>query len=390
MAGVSFSEQELIDDHQAWLIVLRGVIVVMTVPGLSDKAKARLIRRLFSEYIQHGWSAITVDSEDGVTYVETGLEGVGPEDCSAVDPPVRPKRSQNVRELYDGTDYAPLHGWRGEVGAAVTMGYDEQGAPHPLVWVPTDIPSGLRADLWGYCAALSVCFDRVDVEPDEDGIYYVGMADFREVEANFRDLDRDLRSKIAAWDGAKGELLDEVLGSRESIAEPDRGRTFQAFYDFLLAPSRQDELKTPLAAVEAMEAIGEPDPRMRSMVRGRLEAAEGTQTTVRQLSDQLRRFLDDQVRSEDRRVLQLVRGIEAQALALRDMPGVDLVAGIDAGAPAIVLPMERPLYAPVLKAAIDSTGIQAGNQEFTAEALFAAVYVDPAASPFPTATSSCS
>ncbi|MCX4579047.1 DUF3375 domain-containing protein [Streptomyces sp. NBC_01571] len=204
------------------------------------------------------------------------------------------------------------------------------------------------------------------------------LADFREVEANFRDLDRDLRSKIAAWDGAKGELLDEVLGSRESIAESDQGRTFQAFYDFLLAPSRQDELKTLLAAVEAMEAIGEPDPRMRRMARDWLEAAERTQNTVRQLSDQLRRFLDDQVRSEDRRVLHLVRGIETQALALRDVPGVNLVAEIDAAAPAIALPMERPLYTPLVKAPIDSTGIEAGDEEFTADALFEAVYVDPA------------
>ncbi|MFJ9760720.1 DUF3375 domain-containing protein [Streptomyces sp. NPDC101149] len=204
------------------------------------------------------------------------------------------------------------------------------------------------------------------------------LADFREVEANFRDLDRDLRSKIAAWDGAKGELLDEVLGSRESIAESDQGRTFQAFYDFLLAPSRQDELKTLLAEVEAMEAIDEPDPRMRRMLRDWLEAAERTQATVRQLSDQLRRFLDDQVRSEDRRVLELVRAIETQALALRDVPGVNLVAEIDAAAPAIALPMERPLYTPVVKAPIDSTGIEAGDGEFTADALFESVYVDPA------------
>ncbi|WP_198539189.1 DUF3375 domain-containing protein [Streptomyces graminilatus] len=204
------------------------------------------------------------------------------------------------------------------------------------------------------------------------------LADFREVEANFRDLDRDLRSKIAAWDGAKAGLLDEVLGSRESIAESDQGRTFQAFYDFLLAPSRQDELKTLLAEVETMEAIGEPDPRMRRMPRDWLEAAERTQGTVRQLSDQLRRFLDDQVRSEDRRVLQLVHGIESRALDLRDVPGVDLIAELDATAPAIVLPMERPLYTPVVKALIDSTGIQAGDEQFAADVLFEAAYVDPA------------
>ncbi|MFE9460714.1 DUF3375 domain-containing protein [Streptomyces californicus] len=204
------------------------------------------------------------------------------------------------------------------------------------------------------------------------------LADFREVEANFRDLDRDLRSKIAAWDGAKGELLDEVLGSRESIAESDQGRTFQAFYDFLLAPSRQDELKRLLAEVERMEAIEEPDPRMRRMHRDWLEAAERTQATVRQLSDQLRRFLDDQVRSEDRRVLELVRAIEAKALALRDVTGVGLTAEIDAAAPAIALPLERPLYAPVVTTPIDSTVIQPGDEDFTADALFAAVYVDPA------------
>jgi hypothetical protein len=35
------------------------------------------------------------------------------------------------------------------------------------------------------------------------------LADFREVEDNFRKLDRQLREKIAGWQGGKGELLDE-------------------------------------------------------------------------------------------------------------------------------------------------------------------------------------
>ena len=62
------------------------------------------------------------------------------------------------------------------------------------------------------------------------------LADFREVEENFRKLDRQLREKIAGWHGGKGELLDDVLGSRESIAGSDQGKSFQAFYDFLLSP----------------------------------------------------------------------------------------------------------------------------------------------------------
>ena len=90
------------------------------------------------------------------------------------------------------------------------------------------------------------------------------LADFREVEENFRKLDRDLREKIATWHGAKGELLDDVLGSRETIADSDQGRSFQAFYDFLLSQARQDELNRLLESVHQLTEISEADPRLRT------------------------------------------------------------------------------------------------------------------------------
>jgi Protein of unknown function (DUF3375) len=48
-----------------------------------------------------------------------------------------------------------------------------------------------------------------------------------------------------------------------------------------------------------------------------LDAGEQTQQTVRTLSDQLRRFLDDQAWLENRRVMDLLRSIEANALRVR-------------------------------------------------------------------------
>ena len=68
------------------------------------------------------------------------------------------------------------------------------------------------------------------------------LSDFREVEENFRRLDRAARERIATWDGAKGELLNELVGSRSEITNSDQGHSFQAFYDFLLSASRQQEL----------------------------------------------------------------------------------------------------------------------------------------------------
>ena len=206
------------------------------------------------------------------------------------------------------------------------------------------------------------------------------LADFREVEENFRKLDRQLREKIAGWHGGKGELLDDVLGSRESIAGSDQGRSFQGFYDFLLSQARQEELAGLLARVHQLPGITESDPRLEKVHYDWLAAAERTQATVRQLSEQLRRFLDDQVWFENRRVIDLLRGIEAHALRLRDERPVALTMEIDAVGPQLTLPMERPLYAPVRKPRIDSSGIRpAGEDEETdPTALFEQVYVDPA------------
>lgn len=203
------------------------------------------------------------------------------------------------------------------------------------------------------------------------------LADFREVEANFRALDRELRARIAAWDGAKGELLDEVLGSRNSIADSDQGRSFQAFYDFLLSHEKQTEFTELLEKVHALDAVGDSDPRMRRVHYAWLDAGERTQATVRLLSEQLRRFLDDQVWLENRRVMDILRGIEANAIKLREIKEPDLVQEIDATAPVINLPMERPLYTPPDRVPLRSDGIADADEDLDPSQLFEQVFVDP-------------
>jgi Protein of unknown function (DUF3375) len=204
------------------------------------------------------------------------------------------------------------------------------------------------------------------------------LSDFREVEENFRKLDRELRERIAAWSGSKGALLDDVVGSREAITDSDQGKSFQAFYDFLLSPARREELTDLLKRAHGLAAIGEPDPRMRHVHYDWLDAGERAQATVRQLSEQLRRFLDDQVWLENRRVIDLLRSIEATALKLRAHWPVDLTVELDGAAPSIVLPLERPLYNPSTKTPIDSASVTPGQDSFDAAALFEQVYVDPA------------
>ena len=100
------------------------------------------------------------------------------------------------------------------------------------------------------------------------------------------------------------------MGSRSQITSSDQGHSFQAFYEFLLSDARQEELTERLRQVVGLDAV-EVDPRMRGIHHDWSEAAERAQRTVRQISEQLRRFLDDQVWMENRRVLDLVREVEA-------------------------------------------------------------------------------
>ncbi len=204
------------------------------------------------------------------------------------------------------------------------------------------------------------------------------LADFRAVDSNFRTLDRQVREQIATWDGSKGELLQAIFGQRDLISETDEGKSFRAFWDLLMSPSRQDELSRLLDKVLALGPVRElePDGRLRRIHYDWLEAGEVTQRTVARLSAQLRRYLDDQAWLENRRIMQLIRDIEQKALALRGQIDEKAFMDIDEPAPAIALSMDRLLYNPPFKPKITQKIIDDDGVAIDSNALFEQVYVD--------------
>ena len=207
------------------------------------------------------------------------------------------------------------------------------------------------------------------------------LTDFREVEHNFRGLDRKVRERIALWDGAKGALLEEIMGERDAIADSDQGKSFRAFWDFLMSQSRQDELTQLLERVLQLPPVAalSPDLRLKRVHYDWLEAGEHAQATVAQLSQQLRRFLDDQAWLENRRIMDILRGIEARALALRGTAPAGHFMMVDDLSTSLELPMERPLFSPSIKTVIANVALEAGEADMDAAVLFSQVRVDKAA-----------
>lgn len=204
------------------------------------------------------------------------------------------------------------------------------------------------------------------------------LTDFREVEHNFRTLDRRVRERITLWEGGKGALLEEIMGERDAIASSDQGKSFRAFWDFLMSQSRQEELSRLLEEVLSLPPIRamHPETRLHRVHYDWLEAGEHTQRTVAKLSAQLRRFLDDQAWLENRRIMNILHSIENHALPLREeLPSRDFMP-LAATAPNIDLPLERPLYRPPFNPLIAEMQLEEGDADIDTAALYAQVVVD--------------
>ena len=204
------------------------------------------------------------------------------------------------------------------------------------------------------------------------------LTDFREVEHNFRQLDRRVRERIALWEGAKGTLLEQIMGERDAIADSDQGRSFRAFWDFLMSSARQEELTELLDRVLVLPPVADlqPEERLRRVHYDWLEAGEHTQRTVAPVPQQLWRFLDDQAWLENRRIMEILHGIESKALSLRQAPPPGPIMTIAESAATIELPLERPLFTPAFKPLIADIELQAGDEDLDPAALYAQVVVD--------------
>lgn len=205
------------------------------------------------------------------------------------------------------------------------------------------------------------------------------MSDFRILEQSFRDLDRSIRSQVTTWDGPKGQLLSSIFGEKDHIRSSAQGRSFQAFWEFLMQPALQDELAIRLERVTAHPAVKAlaPDPRFARIYRDWVTAGEVTQREGVRISAQLRRFLDSRDSVEIRRITQVIRRIEQHAVAMADgpMPEDDFMEMAETS-PAIRLPLERPLYRPRFQAVFDDTVATLGDGDAPLDALLGLVHVD--------------
>jgi len=144
--------------------------------------------------------------------------------------------------------------------------------------------------------------------------------DFSEIEYNFRSLNATAMEKIALSSEAKSEVLGTIFEIEDEIRESDQGKSFFAFWQLLSDNERSEKLASLIENLYSLESLKELDKekKLANLQFSLLKSGEKVYGVSSKLIEQLRRFLDDRVWMENRRILELTQSIEQSCIEIKE------------------------------------------------------------------------
>jgi hypothetical protein len=204
------------------------------------------------------------------------------------------------------------------------------------------------------------------------------LADFRQVEQNFRELDKDTRQAIIKSSAAKGKLLDDIFSKQDFLWDTDQGKSFRAFWEFLMSRSMQEELETMIEKIHVLPAIQKlrKETTLDRLKTHLVDAGDKVNRTNDGLLEQLRKFVEQKSLLESKRILNSIDRIEHLLLELRGSidPDATLMEIDVMFRPTLV--MDRPLFKPPIKIVFEQADIAVGWSDAETDVLYNQFFVD--------------
>lgn len=204
------------------------------------------------------------------------------------------------------------------------------------------------------------------------------LSDFRQVEENFRNLDTQTRQTIIKSNLAKADLLDNIFQKQDHLWNTDQGRSFRAFWEFLMSERMQEELEELLERINQIPAIAKiKKEQVVDRIKTTLvDAGDKVNRSNDGLIEQLRKFVEQKNLAESRHILESIETIENLLMDHKeDIDPRQTFMEID-GLFKPVLTMERPLFSPPVKVIFEKTSVEDGQAEVDTKALFDQFYID--------------
>lgn len=204
------------------------------------------------------------------------------------------------------------------------------------------------------------------------------LSDFRQVEENFRELDTQTRQTIIKSNLAKADLLDSVFQQQDHLWNTDQGKSFSAFWEFLMSEQMQEELELLLEKMNAIPAIREikKEQTVDRIKTNLVDAGDKVNRSNDGLIEQLRKFVEQKNLSETKHILHSIEQIENLLIEFKEnVDAQESWMEID-GLFKSAFTMERPLFAPPVKVSFENTDVQDGMAAADTSILFEQFYVD--------------
>lgn len=202
------------------------------------------------------------------------------------------------------------------------------------------------------------------------------LADFRQVEQNFRELDKDTRQAIIKSNLTKGKLLDDIFNKQDFLWSTDQGKSFKAFWEFLMSREMQEELDMLITKINDLPTVKDikKDATIDRLKNNLVEAGDKVNRTNDGLLEQLRKFVEQKSLLESKRILSSIDKIEALLLEINNEIDSPLLI-IDGVFKASLL-MERPLFKPPIKILFQNEEVLEGQSDAETDALYSQFFID--------------
>lgn len=196
---------------------------------------------------------------------------------------------------------------------------------------------------------------------------YELIGDFREVEDNFKQIHRNIVEQHTRAEQHKGAIVGFAFESYDALRNSNQGKSFYAFWDFLVSRSGQEEWRTltdqllQLLQDRELEADTHFIQHIKSFL---LEQGKSVYDANDKMAEKLSRIITEKEIARHRRLRQQIGGIKELLFQL--MEEESLTAGIALPEAAdIKMVMERKLLLEEKKAAPPLKQPQAAVEKIT-------------------------
>jgi hypothetical protein len=181
------------------------------------------------------------------------------------------------------------------------------------------------------------------------------ISDFGLVEEIFKELTQKIKEKKLVEFVTKGQILGEILDAYDYLEDSDQGKSFNAFWDFLMSAEMQQDLNEMinqiLSANEVQSYLKESSNfyyahQLKKLKSNLLQVGKKVLQSKLRLSEELRKLLHQKALQENRQVVQEINEIKKYFIENKDffLNFTNKEFLTLEFLPEINLPMERPLW----------------------------------------------